>query len=153
VPQIRTFLAAVFMGFAAPACAEQIQVADSPVVLDLPDGFTAARGGLENKRLNAQVRIFTDQNFAFWEQFFKVSARAYRKGSLNRPDPHLYFYYFWPDTKDAEFNLVFNQAGVTAKVLFEVDTGSILKNAISFDAIERSLASARVMPPAAPAKP
>jgi len=141
------------MGFAAPACAEQIQVADSPVVLDLPDGFTAARGGLENKRLNAQVRIFTDQNFAFWEQFFRVSARAYRKGSLNRPDRHLYFYYFWPDTKDAEFNLVFNQAGVTAKVLFEVDTGSILKNAISFDAIERSLASARVMPPAAPAKP
>jgi hypothetical protein len=153
MPQFRTVLAAAFVGIAVPACAEQVQVAGSPIVLDLPNGFTAARGGLENKRLNAQVRIVTDQSFVHWEQFFRVSARAYRKGNLNRPDPYLYFYYFWPDTKDAEFNVVFTQAGITAKVLFEVDTGSILKNTISFDAIERSLAGARVVSPAAPATP
>ena len=61
--------------------------------------------------------------------------------------------YLWPNTSDAEFNLVFNQAGVTAKVLFEVDTESITKNSIATDDIERILASARVVPPAAPAKP
>ena len=153
MPQIRSVLAAVFMVGAAPSFADPIQIPGSPVVLDLPNGFTAARGGLENTRLKALVRIFTDQNFAHWEQFFRVSARAYRKGNLNRPDPHLYFYYFWPDTKDAEFNVVFTQAGITAKVLIEVDTGSILKNAISFDAIERSLAGARVVSPTAPVAP
>jgi hypothetical protein len=58
------------MGFAAPACAEQIQVADSPVVLDLPNGFTAARGGLENKSLNAQVRIFASSAESVGERRF-----------------------------------------------------------------------------------
>jgi allantoicase len=153
MPRVRTVLAAAFIGLCLPACAEQMQVPGSPIVLDLPSGFTAAHGGLESARLRALVRVFTDQDFASWEQFLRISARAYKQGKLSRSDQHLYYFYLWPNTRLAEFNFVFNQAGVTANVRFEVDTESITKNSITVDDIERILASARVVPLAAPAKP
>jgi len=60
MPQIRKLLVAAFIGLTVPACAEQMQVPGSAVILDLPVGFTAAHGGLEHERLQALVRVDTN---------------------------------------------------------------------------------------------
>jgi hypothetical protein len=121
---------------------------DPRLVLEIPDDFVPTGlptyiFHLNHNRLplNISVTLSDPATYETAKLLNRISARAWKVGSLARPDE--YFYYFvWPDS----FALGFRAAGATARINVGISRSSLDRGDIAVEEIERMLASARMIP-------
>jgi hypothetical protein len=133
------------------ASVEDRGASDPRIVLALPGvvvpaGLPTYTFQLDHNRLplGIGVRLSDPKSYETAKLLNKVSAMAWRVGSLARSDEH--FYYFLRPDRYPHFTLGFLAEGTTAQIDVTIDKASLDRGDIMVQDIERMLASARIVP-------
>jgi hypothetical protein len=139
----------------AAASVEKRGTSDPRLVLEMPDDFVPSglptyAFSLNHNRLplSINVTLSDPKTFETAKLLNKISAMAWKVGTLARTDE--YFYYFLGPDPYAHFALGFRAEDTTVRIDVTVEKSSLDRGDITVQDIERVLASARIVPASDP---
>jgi hypothetical protein len=112
----------------------------------VPAGLPTYAFQLDHNRLplGIGVTLSDPKSYETAKLLNKVSAMAWKVGSLARSDEH--FYYLLSPDRYPHFTLGFRSEGITAQIDVTVEKASLDRGDITMQDIERVLTSARIVP-------